>query len=82
MVNAVTVPGDGATIDFQDNGNVVLSHNGVIESYTYTIKPDSKVEIDGDISEIRNLTATSVTLFFRDDYLPGEYSEILLNLKR
>ncbi len=82
LVDTNTEPGDGTTLDFQNNGNVVISGPAGVESYPYTIKPDSKVEIDGDISEVRNLTRSSVTLFYRDDYLPGEYSEIFLYLKR
>lgn len=76
-------PGAGATMDFQDNGHVVITYPGYpIESLLYTIKPDSKVDIDGDIFEIRNLTATNVTLFLREDYAPGEYDEVYINLKR
>jgi len=81
--NTYTEPGDGGTIDFQNNGNVVSSVPGnPVKTSPYTIKPDSKVEIDGDIYEIRNLTATNVTLFIREDYAPGEYDESYINLKR
>jgi hypothetical protein len=70
--NTYTEPGAGGTIDFQNNGNVVSTIPGnPVETSAYTIKPDSKVEIDGDIYEIRNLTATNVTLFIREDYAPG-----------
>jgi hypothetical protein len=76
-------PGNGATMDFQNNGHVVITYPGnSVESLNYEIKPDSKVEIDGDIFEIRNLTASNVTLFFREDYAPGEYDEVYINLKR
>ena len=81
--NTYTEPGAGGTIDFQNNGNVVSTIAGYpVQTSPYTIKPDSKVEIDGDIYEIRNLTATSVTLFIREDYAPGEYDEAYINLKR
>jgi len=81
--NTYTEPGAGGTIDFQNNGNVVSTIPGnAVQTSPYTIKPDSKVEIDGDIYEIRNLTATSVTLFIREDYAPGEYDEAYINLKR
>ena len=81
--NTYTEPGAGGTIDFQNNGNVVSTIAGnPVQTSPYTIKPDSKVEIDGDIYEIRNLTATSVTLFIREDYAPGEYDESYINLKR
>ena len=81
--NTYTEPGAGGTIDFQNNGNVVSTIAGnAVQTSPYTIKPDSKVEIDGDIYEIRNLTAASVTLFIREDYAPGEYDESYINLKR
>jgi len=83
LTSTTTLPGDGTTFDFQVNGNVVITSPGSpVESYPYTIKPDSKVEFDGDTYEIRNLTASIVTLFFRDDYAPGEYDELFINLKR
>ncbi len=82
LVNTTTLPGNGATFDFQTSGNVVMSHDGVIESHQYTISPDSKVDIEGYIYEIRNLTAHSVTLFLRDEYSPGDYAEIEQTFKR
>lgn len=83
LTGTATLPGDGTTFDFQNNGNVVISYSGgSVESYPYTIKPDSKVEFDGDTFEIRNLTASSVTLFLREDYAPGEYDEVSINLKK
>lgn len=83
ITNTTTIPGGGATLDFQDNGNVVITVPGYpAESYPYTMKPDSKVEFDGDIYEIRNLTNSNVTLYLRYDYSPGEYDEYFLNLKK
>ena len=36
----------GGTIDFQNNGTVVITIPGdPVETYAYTIKPDSKVDI-------------------------------------
>jgi len=83
LTDTYTEPGAGGTIDFQNNGNVVSTIPGnPVATTPYTIKPDSRVEIDGDIYEIRNLTATNVTLFIREDYAPGEYDESYINLKR
>ena len=83
LSNAYTEPGAGGTIDFQNNGTVVITIPGdPVETYAYTIKPDSKVDIDGDIYEVRNLTASNVTLFIREDYAVGEYDEAYVNLKR
>lgn len=83
LTDTETLPGDGTTYDFQDNGNLAISSPGSgIESFPYNIKPDSKVEIDGDIIEVRNLTGSTVTLFFREDLAPNEYTELFLNLKR
>jgi hypothetical protein len=78
-----TAPGAGAVMDFQDNGHVVITYPGYpIESLSYAIKHDSKVDIDGDIFEIRDLTASKVSLFLRQDYAPGDYDELYINLKR
>jgi len=83
LTDTYTEPGAGGTMDFQNNGNVVFTVPGdPIETHPYSIKPDSKVDIDGDIFEIRNLTASNVTLFIRQDYAPGEYDEAYINLKR
>ena len=83
LLNTDTEPGDGTSFDFQNNGHLVISDpvNGV-ESHSYIIKPESKVEIDGDIYEMRNLTSSNVTLFIREDIGPGEYDELSINLKR
>lgn len=77
-----TAPGNGATFDFQSNGQVVVFSDGTSETQPYTIVSDSTVDIGGDLLEIKNLTASSVTLYFRDNYLPGEYTEIIFNLRR
>jgi hypothetical protein len=78
-----TEPGDGATIDFQNNGNVVITIPGFgVETYPYILRPDSKVEIDGDVFEIRDLTANSVILYLREDYGNNDYDEVFFNLKR
>ena len=83
LVGTYTEPGNGSTMDFQDNGHVIITYPGSpIESLTYSIKPDSKVEIDGDIFEVKNLSKSSVTLYLRQDYSPGEYDEVYINLKR
>jgi hypothetical protein len=83
LKNTETEPGDGTTMDFQANGYLKIASPGdPIETVLYSIKPESKVEIDGDLLEIRNLTSTTVTLFFRQDYGGGDYDEAILNLKR
>jgi len=82
LVDTETQPGNGSTMDFQDNGNCVVTDSGGDETLLYTIMPESKVKIDEDIFEIRSLTATSVTLFLRDDLGSDEYDEIYVNLKR
>ena len=81
LVEDVSLPG-GAIFDFQSNGNVVMTHDGVIESHPYTIFPDSTVQIEEDVLEIRNLTDSSVTLYQRADYSPDEYAEYILSLKK
>ena len=82
LVNDFSLPGNGATFDFQPDGNVVMKHDGVTETHPYSIQSDSKVDIDGYINEIRNLTSSSVTLYQRLEDSPGNYDEIQVNLKR
>lgn len=81
-VNTITEPGDGYKYNFQDNGNLLIT--GFLSGSTvpYTMLPNSKVEIDGDVYEIRNLTASAVTLFVHVDYNADEYDELYINLKR
>ena len=75
--------GDGTTYDFQDNGNLVIKSPTLpIETLPYTINPGSKVNIDDDIFDIQNLTASKVTLYLKDDYGQGDYTEISIKLKR
>ena len=82
IVNTNTEQGNGFKYDFQTNGSLLISSflNG--STHPYLILPNSKVEIDGDIFEIRGLTASQVTLFFRQDYVAGEYDDLFINLKR
>lgn len=80
--NTVTEPGNGYKYNFQDNGELLITAFLVGTTMPYTILPGSKVNIDGDIFEIRNLSSSRVTLFTRIDYVPGEYDELAINLKR
>jgi len=83
LQSTTTAPADGTTFDFQSNGNVVITHPGnVIESFTYTILPNSKVKIEDDTFDIKNLLAATVSLYIRQDYAAGEYDEVMVNLKR
>lgn len=83
LSNTYTDPGAGTTMDFQNNGQMVITypdkHTDVL---SYTLQPNSKVNIDGDIFEIRSLTSSNVTLFLRQDYGLGNYDEVYMNLKR
>jgi hypothetical protein len=82
LINTNTEPGDGYKYDFQTNGNLVISGFLTSSTHPYSILPNSKVDIDGDIFEIRDLTTSQVTLFFRQDYVAGEYDDLFINLKR
>ena len=83
LIDEINEPGDGTTYDFQDNGHLVITSPSLpVESLPYTINPGSKVNIDGDIVDIQNLSASKVTLYFKDDYGQGDYIEISLKLKR
>ena len=82
LIDNETIPG-GGTIDFQDNGNVVVSTPGSgVDTMPYTIQAGSKVVLDGEVFEIRDLTGSTVNLFIRRDYAPGEYDEVTISLKR
>ena|SRR5215213_2521969 len=75
--------GDGTTFDFQNNGHLIISSPGSSpESVPYTLQPNSKVDIDGDVAEIKNLTSSTVTLFLKEDYGGGDYFEASINMKR
>jgi hypothetical protein len=63
LVTSITEPGNGAIFDFQNNGSVVMSHDGVIESHPYTITSDSKLNIEGYIYEIRHLNRYQCNTF-------------------
>lgn len=75
-----TDPGNGAKYDFQDNG-ILLIMNPFGSDHPYSILPGSKVVIDGDQFEIRDLSRTHVTLYIREDY-GNDYQELFINLKR
>ena len=81
LVNTNTEPGGGYKYDFQDNGELLISAFLTASTAPYTIMSNSTVNIDGDIFEIRDLTGSGVTLFFRTDYV-NQYQEMFLNLKR
>ncbi len=81
LVNTNTEPGGGYKYDFQNDGNLLISGFLTGTTVPYKIMSNSKVEIDGDIFEIRNLTNSEVTLFIRTDY-GNDYEEMFLNLKR
>jgi len=83
LVSSITIPGDGTTFDFQTNGNLVITHPGnVLETTPYTIQPNSKVNIGGDVMDIQGLTTTNVAMYLRQDYAPGEYDEVTVKLKK
>jgi hypothetical protein len=77
-----TQPGNGATMDFQENGNLILTDSSGPETLQYKILSASKVIIDEDTFDIKNLTASSVTLFAHEDLSADEYDEVNVNLKR
>lgn len=82
LSNTNTEPGGGYKYDFRDNGDLVITGGIFSASHPYTILSDTKVNIDGDVFEIRNLTKSNVTLFIHIDYSPGEYDDLFINLNR
>ena len=83
LTNTTTEPGNGSTWDFQDGGILIIARpGGNPETHGYVIQQDNKVNIDGYVVDILNLTATTVTLYLRRDFAAGEYDEVFTNLKR
>ena len=82
LANTYTEQGNGYKYDFQTNGNLVISNTVTSATLPYSILVNSKVQIDGEIFEVRNLTASQVILFIREDYAAGEYDELFINLNR
>ena len=83
LTDTETVPGAGTTYDFQDNGTLLVTSidNGT-ESFTYSIEPDNKIKLDGQLLEVKNLTDYNVMLSFRDVFSADIYTDIAVNLKR
>ncbi len=82
VVDTDTEPGGGATLDFQNNGNVVITNSSGVETFPYTLS-GSNVSFEGDVYQIRDLGANTVTLYLRDDLgSVGDYYEFFVNLKR
>jgi hypothetical protein len=82
LTDTYTEPGNGATMDFQENGHLIITRPGnTNESLSYSMLPDSKVNIDGDIFEIKNLAKSGVILFAKEDIATWRY-ETFINLKR
>lgn len=77
-----TYPFDKTTFDFQNNNNLLITDDYGIETFPYTIQNGTTVTFAGDTYEIKNLTAKSVVLYYREEYAPGNYMEYFINLKK
>ena len=83
LADTETEPGEGTTWEFKSDGHVIMTDVGSSpETHFYTIQAGSKVTIDGFVFDIQNLTATSVSLYIRQDGATGEYAEAWTNLRR
>jgi len=82
LVYNTTMPGNGTFVDFQSNGNLVVTVGTTVQSSPYVLLPGSKVQFEGSIYEIRSLTVSGVVLYTRDDYAPNEYDETFISLKK
>jgi hypothetical protein len=73
----------GTTLDFQSNGSLVVNDPATgVETLPYSLQSPSKIIIDGDLSEIRDLTQTTVTLYLREEYGSDHYGEVFMRLRR
>ncbi|MBP6686851.1 MAG: hypothetical protein KA160_03250 [Lacibacter sp.] len=82
LIHTYKEPFDRTLMDFQDNGNLVITNQFGIRTLSYTIQNDSTVEFDGRIYEIRDLTAISVILVTHVDLGSGSFTEHCISLKR
>lgn len=84
LVLNVRNPGIGVVYDFQSNGNLVITVPGSTQATPtpYSIKPYSKVDLNGIIWEIRSLTNSNSILFKKDIVSSHEYVELFIYLKR
>jgi hypothetical protein len=76
----IGVPDDYMEFRSDNTFMYFLNGRGVIVNYMFL--PGDRVEIDGDIFEIRDLTANRVTLYNRVDHWTGNYHEMTYDLKR
>lgn len=82
LVNTVNETFPGLKWEFNSDGNLIRRAGLSADSTPYTITSDSKVNIGGEIFEIRDLTRSAVTLVNKAGNTPGTYTEVSLNLKR
>ena len=82
LVDTETAPGDGTTLDFRSNNELVITSPGSVETETWNMVSDNVIEFFGVQFEIRDLKESSVTLFNREDYGPGQYDEVYIYLVR
>ncbi len=82
LTSTTSEPGNGMTIDFQSNGNVVINKNGAIESYPYSQPAENLVTFDGDTYEVRNLDENNVILYVKMDWGGNDYDEAFVTMKR
>lgn len=80
--DSYSLPGDGISMDFQSNGNLVIDDgSGSTTTVNYTVSGNN-LTIDGESYEIRNLTDSKATLYYKETYGPGEYDETFIYLER
>jgi hypothetical protein len=82
LISSYTYPFEKTTFDFQSNNNLLIRDEYGTETLPYTIQNGTTVTFAGDTYEIRNLTAKSVVLYYREEYAPGDYMEYFINLKK
>jgi hypothetical protein len=82
LIHTYKEPFDRTLMDFQDNGNLVITNQFGIRTIPYTIQNEVTVEFDGKIYEIRDLTATSVILVTRVDLGSGSFTDHCISLRR
>lgn len=82
LTYSYTYPYEKTTYDFQTNNNLLIKDEYGTETYPYTIQNGTTVVFGGSTYEIKNLTATAVVLYYREEFGPGSYMEYFINLKK
>lgn len=67
--------------EFKSDGNVYSSVSGFTNTTTYSIVSDTKINIDGDVYDIKTLTTNALILYIKNVY-GADYDEETITFKK